>query len=362
MDFMDLDTQNGLSKQRSLTAKLLKDHEYILGFDFNCILVGKLFEADQNKLLIGTTQGKIHVFLNGKEEESLETKGSGIVSMCIHDVTKFGWSDLIVGDSLGNTTLFSRKEILGRHDFGVSITSICVDKATSNIIVGDRQGCLHCFVPPFDILWNVASLDNHNPSLNTLRMSGEASAISTTQTATQTTVESSVKCCSALLVDAAGNPMSALLVADGSPFLHFYNQSLRVYSLLTPARITSICCGLFQVDDKQENRTQIALGCENGFIYLVKDYQLKPFITVGNYITNIQSFKPSENRSSTHMLLCAGHFNALNVYIEDQLALSIETEDWVHTFHVGDINNDSRDEVVIGTVNNTIRAYVLQNS
>ena len=69
-------------------------------------------------------------------------------------------------------------------------------------------------------------------------------------------------------------------------------------------------------------KKQIALGCDNGFIYLVKNYQLKPFINVGNYISNIQAMDvPSNYRTNGphHMLLCAGHFNALNVYIEDKV-------------------------------------------
>jgi hypothetical protein len=101
-----------------------------------------------------------------------------------------------------------------------------------------------------------------------------------------------------------------------------------------------MCAGRFTED--KENKTEIALGCENGSIYLLKDYAIHKHIQVGHTITHLQILGSSGNTTSSHTsngtlngntkyfdsmlnnsqslqqqidyLACTGHFNALRIY------------------------------------------------
>lgn len=58
---------------------------------------------------------------------------------------------------------------------------------------------------------------------------------------------------------------------------------------------------------------QIALGCEDGWIYLIGgDYAVNKFIRVGYTVTKIHPL--GTTYQGTQPILCCGHFNSLKLY------------------------------------------------
>lgn len=51
----------------------------------------------------------------------LETKGGPVQSILLHDVTGFGALDLVVGDSNGTVTIFSRQQMLSKRSVGAAV-------------------------------------------------------------------------------------------------------------------------------------------------------------------------------------------------------------------------------------------------
>jgi hypothetical protein len=81
----------------------------------------------------------------------LETKGSCIQTMILSDITKFSTSELIVGDTFGEVTLFSKGEILSRQFLSHGVTTLTAHD--SYIIIGDRGGNITAFRAPNQVLW-----------------------------------------------------------------------------------------------------------------------------------------------------------------------------------------------------------------
>ena len=59
----------------------------------------------------------------------LETKSGPVQAVCLCDVTKFGSTDMMVGDSKGNLTIFGNEQILNRRTLSEGcITAITIDQ------------------------------------------------------------------------------------------------------------------------------------------------------------------------------------------------------------------------------------------
>eukprot|EP01103_Thecamoeba_quadrilineata_P014751 TRINITY_DN4477_c0_g1_i1.p2 TRINITY_DN4477_c0_g1~~TRINITY_DN4477_c0_g1_i1.p2 ORF type:complete len:145 (-),score=30.42 TRINITY_DN4477_c0_g1_i1:37-471(-) len=104
---------------------------------------------------------------------------------------------------------------------------------------------------------------------------------------------------------------------------------------------------------------EIALGCEDGRIYLLEGLKLRSFIKVGYTVTTVLSYQPTKSSTPglADYLICAGYFNAFNVYYQGTLVARTVTSDWVHTISIGDVDEDSAQEVVVGTLDNYLLCY-----
>ena len=59
----------------------------------------------------------------------METKSGPVCHMFLHDVTKFGSTDLIVGDSRGTVTIIGNEQILNRRHLSEGcISSLTIDR------------------------------------------------------------------------------------------------------------------------------------------------------------------------------------------------------------------------------------------
>jgi hypothetical protein len=56
-----------------------------------------------------------------QEDSVLETKCGAILSVLLHDVTGFGSTDLIVGDSEGVVAIFEKRQMLSKRQLGSAI-------------------------------------------------------------------------------------------------------------------------------------------------------------------------------------------------------------------------------------------------
>jgi len=239
---------------------------------------------------------------------------------------------------------------LDRRKFndGASVSALTVDIDQANnftIIAGDRGGTLTGF-----------QLQGH---LYKVRVEDDTSLKSLPQASKKSKLFSRDRSINSLLSviiqDKFGIDTNYLLVSESSSLLHYYNQSLRVHSLELPSKINTICVGSFQ----NKKTKQIIAGCLDGFIYLIEDYQVKRYIKVSCTITKLIPF--SHQEVPYDYLLCAGHFNALKIFGQGQLLVELKTSDWIQSLAVGDVNNDGKNEIIVGLVNYMVHVFEVQN-
>ncbi|GAM24218.1 hypothetical protein SAMD00019534_073930 [Acytostelium subglobosum LB1] len=383
------------------------------GFEFNVLLVGDLFKSTRNHLLFGCTDGRIILYrgdiitndnINNNNnnndttitkitsciEEVLESKGASIQSLCLSDITRFGGIDIVSGDSHGNLVAFSNHQIIYRDSIGEAISALTTHHSINgdfDIVVGDRSGMITAFKPFQSVQWKVrlpTVVELRRLSLQ--RGDTEESSTSVDHTSVATTLQSSSSqrirdIVSYRTVDSYNVECSYTVVSDNTNAIHFIDRGNRVNTIETPAPINCICSGYFD-DDQQQ---QLALGSENGYIYLVgSDMKLRTYCNVGYPITKLYRYQ-SKSINTKHQhhngngnghgisngngvnnkcsnnddvgldcLLCIGHFHSLKVYYNKDLICEHIADDWIHTLSIGDVMNRGEEVIVIGKLNNSI--------
>lgn len=105
-----------------------------------------------------------------------------------------------------------------------------------------------------------------------------------------------------------------------------------------------MCVGRFT--GESENKVEIALGCENGIVYILRDFAIHKWVSIGHTITQLHSLNAHDDALNSHnnnngitqnqnngnfdgmdgirgsqspsqslsLLICAGHFNAIKIY------------------------------------------------
>lgn len=331
----------------------------------NYLAVGKPFLeelSEENDILIGTTAGRVLILNQTKPVEGLlETKGGSIQAIHLHDLTGFGALDLAVGDCDGVVTLFSRQQILSKRDLGSGITDITIHSdqvGGCEIIAGDMNGTVTSF-QQHDVLWKV-NIAEESAKLATLGLKGRRSP--------------AIKCMlSAVLKDRFDQDMSCLLVCDNWPFVHFLQSGQVTLSLRVPSVIHFMCAGNFlNVDglkrfNKQDKRLagsfkldtqQVLLAGQDGYVYIMIDFEIFQWIKVGFCLSRLVRFRPSNMPDDeTDMLICAGHSDDVLIYHNGEKISNIKTSDWPHAITLGDVNSDGEDELVLGSLDQTIEVF-----
>ncbi|KAI7907200.1 uncharacterized protein BX663DRAFT_495163 [Cokeromyces recurvatus] len=331
----------------------------------NCIAVGKPFLeelSEENDILIGTTAGRVLILNQTKPVEGLlETKGGSVQSIQLHDLTGFGALDLAVADCDGVVTLFSRQQILSKHELGSAITYITIHNDLAGgyeIIAGDINGTITAF-QQHDTLWKL-NIAEESAKLATLGMKGRRSP--------------SIRCMlSTKLKDKFGMEMSCLLVCDGWPLVHFIQSGERIQTLRTPSVIQSMCSGyfiksndsskFFQHSKKKAgsyklDSQQVLLAGQDGFVYIMIDFEIFPWFNVGFCLNRVIQFRPSSlPKDETDIVLCTGYSNEVLIYQNGKKITQIRTSDWPHAITLGDVNADGQDELVLGLLDQTIEVY-----
>jgi len=367
---------------------------------FSCMIMNDIFKTNLfSSILVGHTDGKISILKNSTDTETIvETKGTGIqcmlggwASLGSDGTGSSAGSDLIAGDSSGHVTIFHNGHILMKHSISpTSITALTINRDTVNdlsIVVGDMEGVLTALQPQEQV-WRVRVFDSpvHPATGEMIPQENEEFGVG---------ISHGIRCLfSVSLCDRFGVLSNYILAGDSTNHLYFYNQGTHILTLPTSSPINTICQGFFTTrqqssnqlsdnnnlihlvkrqklanndkydDIRDGNYQDLVVGCDDGLIYLLQNFQLIPFIRVGHPVTVLKPFHPTPTRSSyrsnlNDYLLCAGHFNGLKIYFQGKLVGSWETSDWVHSIDVGDIDHDHINEIVVGTLNSTLFSFKL---
>ncbi|KAK3715064.1 hypothetical protein QZH41_012133, partial [Actinostola sp. cb2023] len=122
-----------------------------------CVITG----GDDGTIRVYTTKNNLKTW-NFEEISKLESKGGPVQCLHLHNVTKFGSTDLIVGDSKGTLTIFSNEQILNRRILSQGcITTLTVDVDYAGnlaIVVGDAEGGVTA-MSPYGSLWKIRLQD-----------------------------------------------------------------------------------------------------------------------------------------------------------------------------------------------------------
>jgi hypothetical protein len=122
---------------------------------------------------------------------------------------------------------------------------------------------------------------------------------------------------------------------------------------------------------------EVIVGCEDGFLYLFNTHSMEfsrhakvgfPPLKIHPYsLSDEESRRGSEGREGRgrekgkgrriQHLVCSGPFSGLKVFHEGDLVLDQKTNDWIHTFDVGDVDDDQNMEIVVGTLSKEVICY-----
>lgn len=179
------------------------------------------------------------------------------------------------------------------------------------------------------------------------------------------------------LPTAAGTTVNYVLVADSCKNLYFLQNGTIVYKLTAPSAVTAMTAGYFMVTEPNilrspiqslssprrqsshmTRQTQVALGTEDGGLFILTNFRLCPYANVHLPITQLEKLQASFGEG-TDILLCIGHFNAIMGFHQQELVLHYPMRDWVHTMTSTVGEQESKVEIIVGLMDNTIQSFEL---
>lgn len=175
------------------------------------------------------------------------------------------------------------------------------------------------------------------------------------------------------LPTSSGAPANYLLVADNCKNLFILQNGMVVFKLQVTSVVTAMTPGYFipiipqlfspsqsfgsprQQSVTSSRHPQVAIATEEGSIYILSNFQLQPYASVQLPVTHLATFPGDGNPDGTDFLLCAGHFNALMVFQQQELVKKLDTKEWLHTVSCTNINNEK--QIILGMMDNTVMTY-----
>ncbi|GFO48701.1 serine/threonine-protein kinase pak 6 [Plakobranchus ocellatus] len=321
-----------------------------------------LFSITGFNLVTGCEDGVARIYqiagkgegLDIKPKLELETKSGPIQCLAVHDITRCYNSDLIVGDSCGVLTMFCNRHILSRQSLSAEKDSIiCLTVIQDNdnvpVVVCCSDSGVITAVRPNTLIWRLDLKNTTLPGGNKQIASAPVKVLCLT---------------GFYMTDTCGNRRLYLLAADDAKRIHVISKGIIVRCLPTPVNITAMCQGRIVSPHKLEpyvpgeespEGEQIALGGDNGAVYILDKFDITDeYINTQTPITRLKCIPQAD--SSTDLLLCAGHFNALQVYKDGFVLMEFETSDWVISIDTADIDEDGTEEVIISCMDNSVLA------
>ena len=169
-------------------------------------------------------------------------------------------------------------------------------------------------------------------------------------------------------------------IADNRKRLHFFQNDTLVQTINVPSVVTCICKGYFVQNDTYSgsestlgsptrssrpvnfrSEEQLALGTRSGMIYIISNFTLSPYASVGLRLSSIQTLRASSS-DDADAVICSGHFNAALVFKNGTQVLKHVTVDWVHTLDIyNDIDSNHNPLIILGCMNSTIEMIRILN-
>ena len=106
---------------------------------------------------------------------------------------------------------------------------------------------------------------------------------------------------------------------------------------------------------------QVALGMEDGRIFILNNFNITLYANVKLTLTNMAAC--SLGRTNMDTLLCCGYFNSMLIYHNGTLMHKIATNDWVNSIEVKPCIMDKHEYCVyLGTLDGIIQSYSISMS
>lgn len=319
---------------------------------FLTLTYGRLFQEDQSYILTGCEDGVIQVYEPPNQRvpeispvRSLETKCGPIFHLRLHDIIRLKSKDLIAADSRGSVTVFCNGQIFMRTmlEKPAGICDLQIYETALghlSIVTGNEDGVVSCF-NAFNDQWKIRMQDIVSKNIECIGATVSVTCILTTAISSES--------CPAV---------DYVVVADTNKNIHFIRNGQSLLSIKTPSVVKAMCAGYFlhfdEVSDPEENLTQIALGCDDGTIWICVDFEIQTtnqFADVGHPITDLRKLPPMRAASDTgnindykvaaeklDILLCTGHFPAFILLREGEVLTRRKLPDWASS--ICDYNDD----------------------
>jgi len=325
----------------------------------NVIEAGDVFNYKEKCLVAGCEDGVVRIYdipdscgkfsqvRSLKIRTSLETKGGPIQQLKLHDVTRFSSIDVVSADSRGVVTVFNKEQILRRE----AIAEDCIQcmqiehDALGNIAIVCSDSAGHiCAFNPYSQLWRIRLSDMHLlKGVSTLPQ---------------------VNCLLAVnLSNSHGHQTNYIIASDNCQHVYILHQGAVVMDTKMPTNITSMTSGFFIRGSDLEGgqaslstHTQVALGGEQGAIYILSHFQvfLEAFANINQPLTQLKTLRSRDGQ--TDSLLCAGQFNALLVIDGGKEVARHHTSSWITSMTTHDISGDGTVTTIIATRDNNVEA------
>ncbi|RUS80355.1 hypothetical protein EGW08_011894 [Elysia chlorotica] len=322
------------------------------------IVASSLFSISGINVVTGGEDGMVRIYqvtaqgLDTKPKLELETKSGPIQCLAVHDITRFYNSDLIVGDSCGVLTMFCNKLILSRQSLTsdedcINCVTVIQDNDNIPVAVCCSDSGVITAVRPNKLIWRL-DLKNTNLPVESKRIASFAVKVTCL--------------IGFVMTDVCGNKRLYILAADDAKRIHVISKGIIVRCIATPVNITAMCQGRiispakfepYILGEESPEGEQVALGGDNGAVFILDRFEVThEYINAQSPITRLKCLHQPE--SNTDLLLCAGHFNALQLYKDGLVLMEFETSAWVISIDLADVDEDGTDEVLISCMDNNV--------
>jgi len=282
---------------------------------FNDVAFGKLFNYEENVIAIGTEDGSIKVYMlnhqqspndvskNLKLYSTLEAKCGSIFQMCVNNISQLNSHDLVVADNKGRYIVFFEGQILK----GSSHMTTTFDEATAltvhknilnevKIYLGKKNGEIICF-NAFTEHWKL-NIDSFDPARQHC-----VSAVTHLL-------------CTSFVHSKCSLKLDYLLASDSNGKVHVIKNGVLSKTINVGHVVNTMCKGNFlHLDntDDENKPTQVALGCNDGCILLMIDFQVmaEVYAKTSHPITHLNTL---HNTTNVDSLVCCGHSNEVKVF------------------------------------------------
>jgi len=328
--------------------------------NFNDVAYGKLFNYEENVIAIGTEDGSVKVYtLNHPQGDSndstslklystLEAKCGSIFQMSVNNISQLNSHELVVADNKGRYIVFFEGQILKGSSHMTSkfdeATALTVHKNILNevkIYLGKKKGEIICF-NTFTEHWKL-NIDSFDPARH------------------HCVPAVTHLLCTSFVHSKCSLKLDYLLASDSNGKVHVIKNGVLSKTVNVGHVVNTMCKGNFlHLDniDEENKPTQIALGCNDGYIFIMVDFQVitEVYAKISHPITHLSVV---HNTSHVDSIICCGHFTQVKVFKSGVEKASFGLPSWPVTVKSLAENSQSlsrfeKNKILVGCMDKTV--------